>query len=74
VAKAVHIVPVTFVAGSEPGKVLRTIHIQTDMSGLTAELPAEAEVSGPAATPPKADAAPAAPSQPAGNMASTATR
>ncbi len=71
VAKAVHVVPVTFVAGTEPGKVLRTIHIQTDMSGLTAELPAEAEVSESAhpAQKPETGA-----SQSAGNMASTATR
>jgi hypothetical protein len=30
-AQAVHILPITFVAGAEVGKVVKTIHIQTDL-------------------------------------------
>ena len=32
VPKPVHVVPVTFLAGEYPGKVVETIHIQTDLS------------------------------------------
>jgi len=32
VPKPVHVVPVTFLAGDEPGKVVETIHIQTDLN------------------------------------------
>ncbi len=35
-AKLVHIVPVTFVAGAEVGKVVKTIHIDTDIGGAQA--------------------------------------
>lgn len=36
-AKALHLVPVTFVAGSEWGKVVKTIHIETDLPGGSVE-------------------------------------
>jgi len=45
VAKAVHIVPVTFVAGADTGKVVKTIRIQTDLGSMTPELAAHAVVS-----------------------------
>ena len=35
-AKSVHVVPVTFVAGAEIGKVVKTIHIETDIGGAQA--------------------------------------
>ena len=35
-ARAVHVVPVTFVAGAEIGKVVKTIQIQTDIGGAKA--------------------------------------
>ncbi|MGA2257823.1 MAG: DUF1573 domain-containing protein [Thermoguttaceae bacterium] len=35
-AKLVHVVPVTFVAGAEVGKVVKTIHIETDIGGAQA--------------------------------------
>jgi hypothetical protein len=35
-AKAVHIVPVTFVAKAEVGKIVKTIHIETDIGGAQA--------------------------------------
>lgn len=35
-AKLVHVVPVTFVAGSEIGKVVKTIHIDTDIGNAQA--------------------------------------
>jgi hypothetical protein len=35
-AKAVHVVPVTFVAGTEVGKIVKTIHIETDIGGAQA--------------------------------------
>ena len=35
-ARLVHIVPVTFVAGAEVGKVVKTIHIDTDIGGAQA--------------------------------------
>jgi hypothetical protein len=35
-AKPVHVVPVTFVAGAELGKVVKTIHIDTDIGGAQA--------------------------------------
>jgi hypothetical protein len=35
-ARAVHVVPVTFVAGAEIGKVVKTIHIETDIGGTQA--------------------------------------
>ena len=37
-ARRVQIVPVTFVAGTERGKVVRTIHIQTDLKGASADV------------------------------------
>jgi hypothetical protein len=36
-AKMVHMVPVTFVAGAEQGKVVKTIRIQTDLSNQSVE-------------------------------------
>ncbi len=42
---AVHLVPVTFEAGQEPGKVTQKIRIQTDLGeGVSSELNAYAEV------------------------------
>ena len=35
-ARLVHVVPVTFVAGAEIGKVVKTIHIETDLGGAQA--------------------------------------
>ena len=35
-ARSVHVVPVTFVAGAEIGKVVKTIHIETDIGGAQA--------------------------------------
>jgi hypothetical protein len=35
-ARAVHVVPVTFVAGAEVGKVVKTIHIETDIGDAQA--------------------------------------
>ncbi|HUT11400.1 MAG TPA: DUF1573 domain-containing protein [Thermoguttaceae bacterium] len=45
VAKPVHIVPVTFVAGADTGKVVKTIRIETDLGSMTPELAAHAVVS-----------------------------
>lgn len=46
--KTVHLVPVTFIAGSDPGKVAHTIRIETDLGLETApSLSAYAVVSGP---------------------------
>jgi hypothetical protein len=39
-AKPVHLIPVTFVAGNEPGQAVQMVRIQTDLDGKTAELPA----------------------------------
>jgi hypothetical protein len=33
---SVHVVPVTFIAGAETGKVVKTIHIETDIGGAQA--------------------------------------
>ena len=35
-AKSVHVVPLTFIAGAEIGKVVKTIHIETDIGGVQA--------------------------------------
>ena len=35
-ARLVHVVPVTFIAGAEIGKVVKTIHIETDLGGAQA--------------------------------------
>lgn len=43
-AKALHLIPVTFVAGGETGKVSHKIRIETDLGKPTAELPAYAVV------------------------------
>jgi hypothetical protein len=44
-AKSLHLVPVTFVAGKEAGKVLKTIRIETDLGNTLPELSAHAVVS-----------------------------
>ncbi|MBN2023319.1 MAG: DUF1573 domain-containing protein [Pirellulales bacterium] len=38
--KELHVVPITFVAGKDPGKVARTLQIETDLGAPAAELPA----------------------------------
>ena len=43
-AKPLHLIPVTFVAGQEPGKVLKTIRIETDLEEASPELSAYAVV------------------------------
>lgn len=43
-AKPVHVIPVTFNARSEPGKVVETIRIETDLEGQTTEVSALAVV------------------------------
>ena len=43
-AKAVHLIPVTFMAGADAGKVVKTIKIKTDQSEMTPELAAYAVV------------------------------
>jgi hypothetical protein len=44
-AKKVHLVPILFVAGSQPGRITTTIRIETDLhGGATAEVPATAQV------------------------------
>ena len=35
-ASPMHVVPVTFIAGAEIGKVVKTIHIETDIGGAQA--------------------------------------
>lgn len=44
-AKPLHLIPVTFVAGKEAGKVLKTIRIETDLGDALPELSAHAVVS-----------------------------
>lgn len=46
-AKTVHVVPVTFVAGANTGKVIQTIRIETDLGQIAPELSAYAVVSAP---------------------------
>lgn len=48
--KQAHAIPVTFVAGDEPGKVVRTIYIKTDQREEPVQLTAEAVVTAPPAT------------------------
>ena len=43
--KPMHLIPVTFVAGEEPGRVLKTIRVQTDLTDTPPELSAVAVVS-----------------------------
>ena len=45
VARLIHLIPVTFIAGEEVGKVLKTIRIVTDLTGAPPELSAFAVVS-----------------------------
>ena len=42
--KALHMVPVTFSAGADAGKVVKTIRIKTDQGDMTPELAAYAVV------------------------------
>jgi hypothetical protein len=44
--KRLHVVPVTFVAGDQAGKLTRRIHVETDRGGATADLYAQAVVEG----------------------------
>ena len=44
-AKSIHVVPVTSVAGTESGKVIKTIRIETDLDEVVPELAAYAVVS-----------------------------
>ena len=46
-ARSLHVIPVTFIAGSRPGKVAGTIWIETDLEERRAELPAHAVVLAP---------------------------
>jgi hypothetical protein len=43
-ARPVHLVPITFVAGADPGRVVKNIRIQTDQGTMTPELSAYAVV------------------------------
>ena len=45
--KSFHLIPVTFIAGTDPGRIVRTIRIETDLGGVMTELPASALVSSP---------------------------
>jgi len=45
VAKPLHLIPVTFIAGPNPGKVLRKIRIETDLDEPTPELLTHAVIS-----------------------------
>jgi hypothetical protein len=47
VARSVHVVPVTFVAGAGAGKIAKMIRIETDLSDSTPELSAYAVVTTP---------------------------
>lgn len=46
-AKSLHVIPVTFIAGQRPGKLAKTIRIETDLAETPAELPAHAVVLAP---------------------------
>jgi hypothetical protein len=43
-AKPVHLVPITFVAGADPGRIVKTIQIQTDQGATAPQLSAYAVV------------------------------
>jgi hypothetical protein len=45
--KRLHVIPVTFLASDKPGKVTRTIRIETNQPGMVGELSAQAVVAGP---------------------------
>lgn len=45
--KRVHVVPVTFIAGTEPSKVTQAIRVETDRPGVTADFVAQAVVAAP---------------------------
>ncbi len=47
IPKSVHIVPITFIAGNDIGKVAKTLRIETDMGDTQPELAAYAVVSAP---------------------------
>lgn len=42
--RPLHLVPITFIAGDKPGRVAKTIRIQTDLDGAAAELSTSAVV------------------------------
>lgn len=44
VPKPLHLIPVTFVAGDHPGRIIKTIRIETDLGESLSELPAFAVV------------------------------
>lgn len=44
--KRAHAIPVTFVAGDRPGKIVRTIYIETDQGNQPVQLTAQAVVTG----------------------------
>lgn len=44
-ARPLHIVPVTFLAGDQPGRVAPVIHLQTDLDHANADIPAYAVIS-----------------------------
>ena len=46
-----HLIPVTFTAGTDAGKVVKSIKIKTDLGTTTPELPAYAVVAAATATP-----------------------
>ncbi|NUQ61240.1 MAG: DUF1573 domain-containing protein [Pirellulales bacterium] len=46
-AKAIHVIPVTFVAGVDPGKVVKTIRVETDLGESLPDLSAYAVVAAP---------------------------
>ncbi len=48
-SQAVHIVPMTFTAGAQPGKIARRIHVQTDLGGQSADVQVLGEVAAPLA-------------------------
>ncbi len=59
--KQLHVIPVTFVAGDEPGKIVQAIQIETDHQDLQGELLAQIMVVGPDGKVPESTAEPARP-------------
>lgn len=57
-AKRVHVIPITFTAGAEAGKVLETILIQTDLNQTESKHGAAAEVRAMAEVMPEVDSTP----------------
>jgi hypothetical protein len=48
-AQQVHVVPMTFTAGPQPGKIVQRIHVDTDLGGQTADVQVLGEVAAPLA-------------------------